>query len=198
MPGRPTFLLPSSLGFRLPGGPLLRLRRIGHRGFLSWTIETTLPRCWPRGDARGSGRSAPASHDRFSSGSRSGAPGCRPPARTRAPARRTTARPRRLARSSRPCGTRAARPRTAGTRKAAPSPRSASTMISACAGGTTSSSAPCSSSIGRREQVDRVDRDSAPGRDRSASGHGPTSVCSYRDSNLCVSPVANGSRSLMP
>ena len=50
--------------------------------------------------------------------------------------------------SSRPCGTRAARPRTGGRRTGGPSASSASTMTSACAGGTTSSSAPWSTIIG--------------------------------------------------
>ena len=70
-------------------------------------------------------------------------------------------------------------------------------MISACDGGTTSSSAPCSRIIGQDSMSTKWIGTRARYRS-AASGYGPTSVCTYRDSNLCVSPVANGSRSAMP
>ena len=65
---------------------------------------------------------------------------------------------------------------------------SASTRISDCAGGTTSSSDPWSRIIGHEIMSTKWIGDRAR-YSSAASGYGPTSVCSYRDSNLWVPPA---------
>ena len=134
-----------------------------------------------RSSARWAPAAAPASRTRTSSAWSSGAPSefskaelARITPVDPSTRRRTTARPRLRGGCSRPCGSRAARPRRRGRRRASPVRRRASTMTSACGGRDDRSSRPWKRMTGRA----RAGRRSGCGersRYESASGYGPIS-----------------------